>query len=56
MKRKKVNNILIIDNEIDINKVDESLSSLEKIEEISPTLNIRDYLRDIQYKNLNKNK
>lgn len=54
MKSKNVTRTLIIEDGIEVRKVDEFLFSLDKIEEITPFVKISDYLRDNRNNNLNK--
>ena len=54
MKSKNVTHTLIIADGIEVTKVDESLFSLDRIDEITPFAKISDYLRDNRNKYLNK--
>ena len=54
MKSKNVTHTLIIEDGIEVTKIDEFLFSLDKIEEITPSIKIIDYLRDNRNNNLNK--
>ncbi len=54
MKRKNVTRTLIIADGIEVTKVDESLSSLDRINEITPFAKISDYLRDNSARNWKK--
>ncbi len=53
---KNVTHTLIIADGIEVTKVDESLFSLDRIDEITPFTKISDYLRVYRNNYLNKNR
>ena len=56
MRRNKRSSNIEVEDGIEVYKIKDSMSSIERIEEAVPLVNIRDYLSKFQVKNLVKKK